>query len=68
MMTHASKVTVYITGALREILLLNGFAPLERSAASKWFSEQCSFQTTPSPYNQSGAQDWAGFLTGSLTR
>ncbi|MDB5086851.1 MAG: hypothetical protein JWR09_845 [Mucilaginibacter sp.] len=62
----ASKVTVYYNGGAAGNTVANGFAPLDWSAAKQMVFGTMQFQTTPSLTTNTGAQDWAGFLTGTL--
>jgi len=62
----ASTVTVYFNGKAVGTNAAGGFAPLDWSKAVKMVFGTMQFQTTPSLTTNTGAQDWAGFLTGKL--
>ncbi|MDR3694282.1 LamG domain-containing protein [Mucilaginibacter sp.] len=62
----SSTVIVYYNGAQAGTNTAAGFAPLNWSAADKIAFGTLQFQTTPSLTSATGAQGWAGYLTGVL--
>jgi hypothetical protein len=59
-------ITVYYDGASAGSNTPTGFTPLDWSAAAKMTFGTMQFQTTPSLTSATGAQDWAGYVTGVL--
>ena len=62
----ASTVTVYYNGAVAGTNTVPTFKPLDWSNATKMVFGTLQFQTTPSLTANTGAQGWAGYLTGTL--
>lgn len=62
----ASTIYVYYNGALAGKNTVTGFAPLDWTNAKKLVFGTLQFQTTPSLTANTGAQDWAGYVTGTL--
>ncbi|WP_413669518.1 LamG-like jellyroll fold domain-containing protein [Mucilaginibacter sp. Mucisp86] len=62
----SSTIYVYYNGAQAGKNTVAGFAPIDWSKASKMVFGTLQFQTTPSLTISTGAQDWAGFVTGTL--
>jgi len=63
---NTSTVNVYYNGASAGTNHVDGFAPLDWSKTQKMVFGTLQFQTTPSLTVSTGAQDWAGFVTGAL--
>lgn len=61
-----STVSVYYNGTVAGTNKVDGFAPLDWSQAKKMVFGTLQFQTTPSLTANTGAQPWAGYLTGSM--
>ncbi len=62
----ASTIYVYYNGTQAGKNTVAGFAPMDWSKASKMVFGTLQFQTTPSLTANTGAQDWAGYVTGSM--
>ena len=62
----AGKISVYYNGKVAGTNTQAGFAPLDWSQANQIVFGTMQFQTTPSLTSATGAQDWAGYLTGKL--
>jgi hypothetical protein len=62
----SSTIYVYYNGAQAGKNTVTGFAPMDWSNAGKMVFGTLQFQTTPSLTANTGAQDWAGFVTGTL--
>lgn len=62
----AGTVSVYYNGKVAGTNTPGNFKPLDWSQAKQMVFGTMQFQTTPSLTTNTGAQDWAGFLTGRL--
>ncbi|PWK77885.1 concanavalin A-like lectin/glucanase superfamily protein [Mucilaginibacter oryzae] len=62
----SSTIYVYYNGALAGKNTVAGFAPMDWSKAAKMVFGTLQFQTTPSLTANTGAQGWAGYVTGTL--
>jgi len=62
----ASTIYVYYNGDLAGKNTVTGFAPMDWSKANKMVFGTLQFQTTPSLTANTGAQGWAGYVTGVL--
>lgn len=62
----ASTIYVYYNGTQVGKNAVAGFAPMDWSKAGKMVFGTLQFQTTPSLTANTGAQDWAGYVTGTM--
>jgi len=62
----ASTIYVYYNGDLAGKNTVTGFSPMDWSKANKMVFGTLQFQTTPSLTANTGAQGWAGYVTGVL--
>jgi hypothetical protein len=65
---NATESTIYVfyNGEQVGKNVAAGFAPMDWSKAGKMVFGTLQFQTTPSLTANTGAQDWAGYVTGTM--